>query len=104
MVVDRLSKYGHFIPLKHPFTAKSMVETFTRKIVRLHGIPKSMVNDRDPLFPSSFWTEIFRLQDTHLKFSSTYHPQTDAQSEVLNRTIESYLQCFHRNNPSHGCS
>lgn len=60
VVVDRLSKSAHFIPLKHPYTAASMAVAFIRGIIRLHGIPKSIISDRDRVFLSHFWTELFK--------------------------------------------
>ena len=89
--VDRLTKSAHLIPLSHPYTAKS--------IVKLHGIPKSIVSDRDRIFVSTFWCELWRLSGTQLRMSSAYHPQTDGQTEVVNRIIEQYLRCFIHHRP-----
>ena len=73
-IVDRFSKYSHFIPLSHPYTANSVARAFFDNIVRLHDIPCSIVSDRDPVFTSNFWTELFRLTGVKLHMSSTFHP------------------------------
>ncbi|CAM8971233.1 unnamed protein product [Rhodiola kirilowii] len=94
VVVDRLTKYGHFSPLPSGFIADSVAKIFVRDICRLHGMPSSIVSDRDPVFISIFWHELFKLQGTRLKHSNAYHPQSDGQTEVLNRILEDYLRCF----------
>ena len=102
VVVDRLTKYAHFVALKHPFTAVIVAKAFVANVVRLHGILTSIVSDRDKVFISSFWRALFQLQGTKLCMSSSYHPQSDGQTEVVNRTLEQYLRCFAGDQPRKG--
>ena len=94
VVVDRLSKYSHLLLLKHPYTARNVAEIFVKDIVRFHGFPKSILSDRDPIFMSKFWKELFCMQGTELHMSSSYHPESDGQTKVINRCLETYLHCF----------
>jgi protoheme ferro-lyase len=76
-VIDRFSKYNHFIPLAHPYSAESAAQAFFTDIVCLHGVPHSLVSDRDPVFTSTFWRELMRLMGTKLHMTTAFHRQSD---------------------------
>lgn len=99
VVVDRLTKYAHFIPVKHPYTATIIVQLFMDIVVRLHGLPASIVTDRDIIFVSHFWKELFKLYKVQLNLSTAYHPQTDGQAERVNQCVEMYLRCAVQDSP-----
>lgn len=92
-MVDHFSKYAHFIALGHPYTASSVARAFFNDIVRLHGIPASIVSDRDPVFTSLIWCDLFKMAGVQLCLSTAFHPQTDRQSKAVNKTIAMYLRC-----------
>lgn len=87
VVVDKFSKFAHFIPLKHPFTALMVAKVYMDNVYRLHGMPSSLISDCDRIFTSTFWHELFSLAGVQLRMSSAYHRQTDGQTERVNQCM-----------------
>jgi hypothetical protein len=94
VIVDRLTKYAHFFALSHPFKSSTVSTTFMETVQKLHGSPKIIVSHRDPIFTGHFWTKFFSFLGTQLAHSSSYHPQYDGQTEIVNKCMEGYLRCF----------
>ena len=94
VVVDRLTKYTHSCALSHPLNAGIVVATFMDTDRKLHGNPKTIVSDRDPIFNEKFWIELFSGLGTQLAHSSSYHSQFDGKTEIVNKCLEGYICCF----------
>jgi hypothetical protein len=94
VVVDRLTKYTHFIAYNEDFTVQSLAIIFVDRIVRYHGIPKAIISDRDKLFTSAFWKTLIATLGIKLKLSTAFHPTTDGQTERMNQTLEVYLRHY----------
>ena len=84
MVVDRFTKYAHFIPLPHPYTVHTVAQAFVDNVFKLDGPPISIVTDRDRIFASNMWQGIFKAMKVKLRLSTAYHPQSDGQTERVN--------------------
>jgi hypothetical protein len=94
VVVDRLTKYAHFLPLSHPYSVKTVATLFIDNVIKLHGPPSVITSDRDTIFLSKLWSEIFSTMKISLHFSTAYHPQSDGQTERVNQCMEQYLRCM----------
>ncbi|XP_061344583.1 uncharacterized protein LOC133290508 [Gastrolobium bilobum] len=99
VIVDRLSKFAYFSKLPRSFTAAVVAKLFCELVVHVHGFPRSIGSNRDPIFVSQFWSQLFKLSGTTLHTSTAYHPQSDEQTEVTNRYLEQYLRCFCNKKP-----
>jgi transposase InsO family protein len=93
-VVDRFSKFAHFILLGHPYTTTLVARAFFTDIIRLHSLSSSIVSDRDLVFTRKFWQELLSLAGVKLNLSSAFHPQSDGQSKAVNKVIMMYLRCL----------
>ena len=91
VIVDRLTKSGHFLPVKTQYNADELAVLYVNEIVRLHGDSVSIVSERDPKFVSRFKQSLQEAMGTELKFSTAFHPQTDGQSERTIQTLEDIL-------------
>ncbi|KZV46658.1 hypothetical protein F511_15460 [Dorcoceras hygrometricum] len=97
VIVDRITKSVHFLPVKTTYEMRKYAELCIREIIRLHGIPVSIVSYRDPRFTLAFWKSIHRAVGTKLTFSTSFHPQTDGQSEKGDSDTGRYTQSlYHR--------
>jgi hypothetical protein len=103
VVVDRLTKYAHFLPLSHPYTMHKVATLFLDHIFKLHGLPKVIVSDRDRIFTSKLWQELFSALKVDLHFSSAYHPESDGQTERVNQCLEQYLRTMAFQEPKKWC-
>jgi transposase InsO family protein len=92
VIVDRLTKVDHFIPVKTTYSGPQLAELYMSRIVYLHGLPKKIVSNRGTQFTSKFWERLHETFDTQLHFSSAYHPQTDGQTERVNQILEDMLR------------
>lgn len=94
VVVDKLSKQTHFIPLDSKINAKGTADLFYKEVYKQHGLPRKIISDRDSRFTSNFWKELMKLLQVKLNLSTAFHPQTDGQSERAFRILEEMLRCY----------
>uniref|UniRef100_A0A8R7QNI9 Integrase catalytic domain-containing protein n=1 Tax=Triticum urartu TaxID=4572 RepID=A0A8R7QNI9_TRIUA len=99
VVVDRFTKYSHFIALSHPFSVHNILQAFIDNIFKLHGLPVSIVTNRDTIFTSNFWQALFKSLGVKLNMSTAHHPPSDGQMERVNQCLEAYLRCMTFNEP-----
>jgi hypothetical protein len=99
VVVDKLTKATHFIPIKLTHKESNAIDIYMREVARVHGIPKTIVSERDPKFTSNFWKGLFKGFETNLNFSTTYHLESHGQTERVNQVIEDMLSMYVMDKP-----
>lgn len=92
VIIDRLTKSAHFLPIGIKYSLERLTQLYIKEIVRLHGVPSSIISDRDPRFTSRFWGSLHQALGTKLRMSSAYHPQTDGQSDRTIQSLEDLLR------------
>ena len=92
VIVDRLTKVAHFIPVKTTYNGPRLAQLYIERIVCLHGVPKKIMSDQGTQFTSHFWQQVHSSLGTKLNFSTAYHPQTDGQTERINQILEDMLR------------
>jgi hypothetical protein len=93
VIVDKFTRYGHFVALYHPYTASSVAMVFMTEVYKLHGMPALIISDCDLVFTSKFWQSLFSYVEIQLRMSSSYHPQLDGQTERVNQCLETFIRC-----------
>jgi transposase InsO family protein len=94
VIVDRFTKYALMIPFRRDYTAVQLAHVLKDRLIRDHGIPKTIISDRDKLFTSNYWATLMAEIGIQRKLSTAYHPQTDGQTERTNRTMKTYLKIY----------
>ena len=94
VTVNRLMKTNHFLQVRTNYSFDKLEKLYIKEIVRLHGIPISIILDRDPRFTSRFWGKLQEALGTRLNFSTTFHPQTDGQLERVIQVLEDMLKSY----------
>ncbi|KAK8942809.1 hypothetical protein KSP39_PZI009568 [Platanthera zijinensis] len=94
VIVDRLIKCVHFVPFQIGYSMKKIAELYLNEVIRLHGVPVSIVSDRDSRFMSRFWKSLQEGLGTDLRYSTAYHPQTNGQTERVNHIVEDMIRCY----------
>jgi hypothetical protein len=92
VIIDRLTKVAHFIPVKITHNGRELADLYISRIVSLHGVPKTIVSDHGAQFTSHFWGKLHEALGTKLSFSTAYHPQTEGQTERVNQILEDMLR------------
>ena len=92
--VDRLTKMAHFSPIHTSIGAKALADMFFKDVVKLHGVPEVVISDRGAQFASTFWKEVFDRFGTNVRMSTAFHPQTDRQTERMNRILEDMMRHY----------